>query len=323
MLATHYAFENERAARHLFRVCAGLDAFVLGDTHVVSQVRDAHGRAKASGSSGPLLTRLFEAAVSTSKRIRSETSISSGHASIPGAAMMVASRIAAPLSERRLLVIGAGAIAQTAALLGSWRGCTDIVVANRSVARAQDLAARVGGRATTLDALGDEVARADVVISATAAPGIVLSPAQAAGAPSQLRTQPLLIVDLALPRDVDPALRHPPQVQLIDLDDLARIVSASGSRRRAGVTHAEAIAREEAARFETWRRSRAADPAIVALRGDAEQTRHGVLARHRNALDGLAPPDRMLVETITSELVAKLVHQPTLELRRLALEHSH
>jgi glutamyl-tRNA reductase len=315
-----YVHAGEDAARHLFRVAAGLDAIVLGDTHVAAQVRHAHRAARGAGATGPLLDRLFEAAAVASKRIRSETSVSLGPTSIPAAAIAAAARFAGPLSERRLLVIGAGTIARLAALNAASRGCRQIVIANRALARARELAERVGGRATTLDALETEVADADIVVSATAAAGFVLTRDIAAASPFLQRDRsPRAIFDLALPRDVDPALRDARGLQLLDLDDLGRLVALNAGGRRSDLARATAIAHEEAERYETWRRARLATPAIVALRRNGETARLTVLSRHAAALAELADADRGLVETITSQLVAKLLHQPILELRRLAV----
>ena len=317
-----YAYADESAARHLFRVCAGLDATALGDTHISAQVRQAHGIARATGASGPLLDRMFEMAASASKRIRSETAISSGQTSIPAVAIAAAARLAGPLSERRLLVIGAGNVARLSALNAAWRGCRDIVVVNRGSARAGAVAERVGGRAVPFEALRTEVAAADIVISATAAPGFILTADHAAALVAASRTRPLVVFDLAIPRDIEPAVRDQPHTRLIDLDDLARSVATSGARRSAGLDRAEAIAREESERYEKWRRARAAVPAIVAMRGKAEQARRSILGRHAARLAKFAANERSLVEAITSELMAELLHEPTLELRRRVLERS-
>jgi glutamyl-tRNA reductase len=314
--STAYLHANQIAARHLFRVVAGLDAIVLGDTHVAAQVRQAHVIAGGAGATGPLLNRLFEAAATTSKRVRSETAVSSGQTSIPAAAIAAAARIARPISKRRLLVVGAGTIAELVAMNAASRGFGEIVVANRDVARARVLADRVDARAASLSALGAEVAGADVIISATSAPGYVLTP-DVVSSTLVRRRQPLTIFDLALPRDVHPAIRETLRVQLVDLDDLARVIAATERERHADLEGAERIVSDEADRYEVWRRSRAATPAIVALRSGAELARRSVLARHASALARLAPADRGLVETITAQIVAKVLHEPTLELRRL------
>lgn len=315
--ATVYVHSGEQAARHLFRVTAGLESIVLGDTDVASQVRHAHAAAQNAGTSGPLLDRLFAAASAASKRVRTETLLSTGSTSIPAAALAVAARVLPTLSERRVLVVGAGSVATRAALNARTRGCAEIVVANRSRAAAHELAERVGGRAVSLDDLATELAAADLVLSATGSRGVILTPTHAAALVRSPRA-PVAVFDLALPRDVDPSFGDLRGLHLFDLDDLARVVAASGETRRAEVDRADAIVREEAARYESWRRTRAAVPAIAALRDDAEQARRSILDRHSGDLARLAPAERALVETITRQLVAKLLHASTLELRRAA-----
>jgi glutamyl-tRNA reductase len=295
--ATVFVLREEDAARHLFRVAAGLESTVLGDTDVAAQVRRAHAAALAAGTAGPLLDRLFAAASAASKRVRSETSLSSGSTSIPSAALAVAARIVAPWSDCRLLVVGAGSVARRAALLAHARGCREIVVANRTIAHVRELTA------------------ADMVVSATGSRGFVLT-AEHAAAWAQGASTPLAIFDLALPRDVAPALRDLHGSHLFDLDDLARVVAANGATRCAAAERGAAIVDEEAARYEEWRRARAAAPAIATLRGGAEAARRAVLARHAGGLARLAPEQRALLETITTQLVTRLLHAPTLDLRR-------
>jgi glutamyl-tRNA reductase len=318
--AGDYLYTDEQAARHLFRVASGLESIVIGDTHVVAQVRQAHAAARASGATGPLLDRLFEAAAAASKRVRSNTSVQAGPTSIPGAAVAAAARIVGPLSERRVVVVGAGRTARTAARHAAARGSRDIVVANRTAERAHQLADEVDGRAIAIDELDSVLGGADVVISATSSPGFVLTLDHAAAAGAQRAGRPLAVFDIALPRDVDPAFQKLPATRLFDLDDLGLIVAANGAARRVDLQLADAIVDEEVRRYEEWRRARSAAPAIAALRNDAEHTRRAVLARHAAGLAQLDPAQRTLVETITSQLVAKLLHTPMLELRRHALE---
>ena len=196
-----YSHDGEEAARHLFRVAAGLESIVPGDPHVTAQVRQAHQMARDAGTTGPLLDRLFEGASATSKRIRSRTSISSGATSIPAAAIALAAHMAAPLAQRRLLIVGAGKIAQVAAVCAWSRGCRDITVANRTVGRAEKLASRVGGRAVALDHLRTELATADVVLTATASRRFVLTEEHLDGA------RPIVIFDLAVPLTCTPRSR--------------------------------------------------------------------------------------------------------------------
>jgi glutamyl-tRNA reductase len=217
-----YFHADEDAARHLFRVAAGLESIVLGDTHVAAQVRAAHQAARQCGAIGPILDRLFEAASRASKRVRTQTSVPSGVTTMPGVAIAAAARIAGPLASRRVLVVGAGQVATAVALNAASRGARNIVIANRSFERARDLALRVGGRGAPLDQLDTELASADVIICATAGRDFVLT-AQHADALSRT-VKPMLVLDLALPRDVDPALRDLRALRVLDLDELARVV---------------------------------------------------------------------------------------------------
>ncbi len=309
-----YVHADEPAARHLFRVAAGLESIVLGDTHVIAQVREAHQAARRRDATGPILDRLFEAASGASKRVRAQTTVSTGVTTIAGAAVAAAARLAGPLERRRVLVVGAGAVATVAALGAVSRGCRQIVVANRSADPAGDLARRVGGRAVGLDELGEELAAADVIFCATASRGFVLTDRHAEACSQDVK--PRLVFDLALPRDVDPAFRALSGTRVVDLDDLTQAVRASASTRRRDLERADAIVGGEAARWEAWRRARAAAPAITELHEGAEATRRRVLRRHAADLAQLAPEQQRLVETITAQLVAGLLHTPTLELRR-------
>ena len=258
-----YACGGRHAAAHLFRVAAGLESVVPGDTHVAAQVRRAHHLARQAGASGPLLDRLFEAASAASKRVHAQTSLSRCPTSIPAAAIAAAERIASPLANRRLLIVGAGRIARVAALSAARRGCRDIVVANRTLARAHELATKVSGRAVTLDELPAELGAADVVVAATSGRGFILTAQHTGAIRARPDGGPLAIFDLALPRDVDPMLRRLGGTQLCDLDDLALLAVQAGERW-ADVERARAIAAREAARYETWRHARAAAPAIAA-----------------------------------------------------------
>lgn len=302
---------GEAAVRHLFSVAAGLKSVVLGDIHVAAQVREAHAAARAAGATGPLLNRLFEAAARAAKRVRSQTSIASGATSIPAVAVAIAARVAAPLADRRLLIVGAGRIARAAAINAWMRGCKDITVVNRTASRAHELASRVEGRGLGMDCLRDELATADILISATGSRRIVLTVEHLE------RSRALAIFDLAHPRDVDPAIRE--RTRLFDLDDLAATVSATWARRRSQVALAGTIASEEAERYEEWRRVRSAAPAIACVRESAERARREVLAGEAGELARLAPLDRECVEKVMSRLVRRVAHELTLELRALAL----
>jgi glutamyl-tRNA reductase len=306
---------GEDAVAHLLRVAGGLCSIVTGEAQILSQVRKAHARAAALGATGPVLERLFAHAVRAGKRIRSQTRLGSGPVSAAEAAVQLAGRRIGDLRDRRAVVIGAGAMAELAAVHLRARGARDIVIANRTLSRASALARRVGGRAIGLERLAGELRAANVVISCTGASGLVVGREHVSRGGG-----PLLLVDLAMPRDVDPSLGALPGVHVYDLDDLGSLMAEGSAAERAQAARAEEILGDEAQRFRSWRRSRAAAAAITALRGQAEEIRRSVLAHRAPDLDALAPRERLIVESLTSQLVARLLHAPTLELRRAAAD---
>jgi len=302
---------GEQAVEHLLRVAGGLCSIVTGEAQILSQVRKAHARAAAAGATGPVLERLFAYAVRAGKRVRSETELGAGPGSAAEAAVELAARRVGGLHDRRAVVIGAGALAELAAVHLRARGVRDIVVANRTPARAAALARSVGGRAVGLERLADELRAANIVISCTSASGAVVGREHVARGGG-----PILLVDLAVPRDVDPSLGALPGCHVYDLDALASLIDGGD----ADLAHAEEIVADEAARFAEWRRSRAAASAITALRGEAEEIRRSVLAHRASDLDALPARERLVVESLTSQLVSRLLHAPTLALRRAAVE---
>jgi len=256
-----YAERDEQAARHLFRVSAGLESMVLGESQIQGQVRAAAVTAAALGTSGPLLKRLFRQATQAGRRVRRETAIGTGAVSIPSIAVAIACRAFPRLSGRSALLLGAGEMAESTARALLGRGLSALVVANRTPAAATSLAERFGGRGVPLSALPDELTRADVVIASTDSPGPLLTRAQvepAAGA----RRRPLVIVDIAVPRDVDPAIAEIPGVTLYDIDDLERLADTNLHVRRREALQAERIVEEETHRFGAWRQAHAAAPAL-------------------------------------------------------------
>jgi glutamyl-tRNA reductase len=311
-----YIHANEDAARHLFRVAAGLESIVLGDMHVAAQVRRAYDTARQCAATGPTLDRLFEAASRASKRVRARTSVSSGPTTIAGTALLIAADSGGLAGGRRVLVVGAGRIGRVVALGARSRGC-EVVITSRSLAHARGLARDVGGRAAPFDVLDAELGSADTIFACTASRGFVLSTLQAEVCAR--RRQPLVMFDLALPRDIDPAFRHLGGVHLFDLDDIASVAQSSESGRRGDLELADRIIQAEAEDWEHWRRARAAAPAITAIRQEAEQARRLILDRHRGDLARLAPEQRGLVDIITAQLTARLLHPQTVELRRQAL----
>jgi glutamyl-tRNA reductase len=309
--ATLYCYENAQAARHLFRVAAGLDSLVAGETQILGQVRAAHALALAAGSSARTLNRLFQQAIEAGRRVRTETEVARHPVSVPSVAVELVQRELGDLSGLRALVVGTGSMAQLVALNLLHRGAGRIVVAGRNGARAAELALRLEAEWIPLDDLASGLEGVDVVLSATSAPHHVITP-------RHIGRRPLLLVDLAVPRDVDPAVRALPACTVRTVDDLEHVAAASLDRRLSEVPRAEAIVAEEAARFLVWQRERAAAPVIASLRRRAEEIRAAELARMEGKLADLSPAERRSVESLTAQIVAKLLHAPTVRAKEAA-----
>jgi glutamyl-tRNA reductase len=313
-----YSVSDEAAAVHLFRVAAGLDSMVPGEAQILGQVREAYEAARETETTGPTLHRLFRHALRVGKRVRTETAIGENPASVSSAAAELAERVFDGLAGRRILLLGAGKTADlTAANLIS-RGVGGIVVANRSPERAEALARRFGGRAVGLDEVEAELAHADVVVASTSSQGFVVPAAQVERALKERRGRPIFFVDIAVPRDVDPAAIELEGCYVFDIDDLERVVAESVAGRREEAVRAEAIVSEEADAFRAWQLSLEVVPAISSLHARAESIRREELERAQGRLASLSPSQRRAVEALTSQIVAKLLHQPTVRMKEAA-----
>lgn len=307
-----YRLGDQAAALHLFRVAAGLDSLVPGEGEILGQVRAAY----EVGAAGPLLDRLFRQALHAGRRARVETAIGESPASVPAAAAALAQQVFGELSGRRVLVVGAGKMSELAARNLVSRGASIVAVANRTAAHGEELAQRLGTRSVGLDGLAEELRTADVVVTSTSAPGFVLHAALARESLRARHGRPLLLVDLAVPRDVDPALAAYDGCFVYDIDDLEAVVELALDGRRVEAARAERIVAAEAERFREWQVSLAVVPAIASLRARAEEIRVGELARAR--LERLSESERTLVEAITAQIVNKLLHLPTVRLKEAA-----
>jgi glutamyl-tRNA reductase len=313
-----YAVADEGAAVHLFRVAAGLDSLIPGEAQILGQVRAAYEAACESDAVGPALHRLFGQALRVGRRVRTETAIAENPASISSAAAELAERLLGDLRDRRVLVIGAGKMADLAAVNLAARGAQSIVVANRSPESAMRLAERFGGHAVGLDALEEELVRADLVVASTSAEGQVVGADDVGRALAQRAGRPLSFIDIAVPRDLDPAIGELDGCHLYDIDDLQSVVDASVASRREEAVRAEAIVAEEGERFLEWWRSLDVVPAIASLRARAESIRRAELERAERRLASLTPSERQAVEALTSQIVAKLLHLPTVRMKEAA-----
>ncbi|MCC6224314.1 MAG: glutamyl-tRNA reductase [Thermoleophilia bacterium] len=313
-----YAKTDVGAALHLFRVAAGLDSMVPGESQILGQVRAAFEAADRHGAAGPVLHRLFRQARHAGKRVRHETAIAENPASVSSAAAGLAARVFDDLGSCTVLLVGAGKMAELAAANLLARGVGGLVVANRSPERARSLAERHGGRAVGLDSIESELAGADVVIASTGSRGLVLTAERVERALRGRRGRPVFFIDIAVPRDLDPAINELDGCYLYDIDDLERVVAESVAGRREEAARAEAIVREEAEAFDAWQRTLDVVPAIAGLRRRAEEIRIAELARARARLTGLSPRELTAVESLTAQIVNKLLHAPTVRLKEAA-----
>jgi glutamyl-tRNA reductase len=303
-------WEGGEAVGHLFRVAAGLDSLVPGEAEILGQVRLAYEGALNAGVTGPVLNRLFEDALHTGKRVRTEAKLAEMPESVAASAVELAEEALGGLDGKRALLFGAGRMSELAARDLRVHGA-EVVVASRTLESAQELAERVGGRAAPFDAVAVELTDADLVVSATRCPYPILH-AEAV----QARTKPLVLIDIAVPRDLDPEIGKLEGCTLFDIDELGGGLVG----REEDIREAERIVAEEAARFADWRRSRGAAPAIAALRRRAEEIRSEELARAGARLSELSPRERETVETLTSQIVNKLLHAPTVRAKETGSE---
>jgi len=311
LAAALYRLRDEAAALHLFRVAAGLDSLVPGEGEILGQVRSAFD----AGAPGPLLDHLFRQALHTGRRVRVETAIGESPASVPSAAAALAQQVFGELRGRRVLLLGAGKISEATARNLVSRGAEIAVVANRTISHGEDLARKLGARALALDAVAAELEYADVVVSATSAAGPVVSRETVVHALRARKGRPLLLVDLAVPRDLDPAINGLEGCFLYDVDDLKGVVEETLSGRRGEAASAESLVAEEAERFRDWHAALDVVPTIASLRALAEEIRDSELAR---AGGRLSETERRHVESVTSQILAKLLHLPTIRMKEAA-----
>ena len=306
-----YRLRDEGAALHLFRVAAGLDSLVPGEGEILGQVRAAY----EAGATGPFLDRLCRQALHVGRRVRIETGIAESPASVPAAAAALAQQVFEELDGKRVLLIGAGKMSELAARNLVSRGAAIAAVANRTLENAGELATRLRSRAVSLEQLDEELAAADVIVSSTGAPGTIVTRSDLAAALPARKGRPLLLVDLAVPRDLDPAINGLEGCFLYDIDDLEAVVAETMSGRRTEAARAERLVAAEAQRFREWQASLDVVPTIASLRALVEEIRDRELAR---AGGRLSERERRHVESVTSQILAKLLHLPTIRLKEAA-----
>lgn len=314
-----YRKQGLDSVRHLYFVSAGLDSMVLGEAEIQGQVKVAYELAVRvpvePSMAGPVLNRLFQTALAVGGRVRSETTIGQGAASVASVAVALAGKIFGSLESRRALILGAGANAATVAEALTRQGVRGILVANRTQKRAVDMAERLEGAAIPYDDVAGRLDEVDILVTSTAAPHVVLSLEAVRGALPQTRGRPLLIMDLAIPRDVEPAIGSEPNVFLYNVDDLREIVDDTLDRRKAVLPVAERIIEDEVEAFRRWYEARQVVPLIRSLRGRWDGVRDEELQWLWQRLGHLSPHDHEMVERFSERLLGKLLHEPTVRLR--------
>jgi glutamyl-tRNA reductase len=309
-----YRLRDHAAALHLFRVAAGLDSLVPGEGEILGQVRAAHD----AGTTGALLDRAFRQALHAGRKVRAQTAIGEAPASVSSAAAALAEQVFGDLDGCSVLLVGAGKISEQAARSLLSRRARIAFVANRTLDHAADLAARFGAEPLALERLEEQLATADVVVSSTSAPGYVLDAATVERALRARRGRQLLLIDLAVPRDLDPAIHGLDGCYLYDIDDLEAIVSETLVGRRGEAERAEAIVAAESEKFREWQASLDVVPAIMSLRARAEEIREAELRKAEGLLGRLDDSQRKAVEAITAQIVNKLLHLPTVRMKQAA-----
>jgi glutamyl-tRNA reductase len=310
-----YQLEGQEVARHIFRVAAGLDSQVLGEPQILGQVAEAHMTALRSGSTGPVLSRLFQTAVHAGKRVRNESAISSGPSTVSSIAVKLASDVVGGLAQAKVVVIGAGEIAELVVEALRKRAAQQITVINRTVSRGQDLAQRWGAVARPLEAILDELRDADIVISSTSAPHTILHRRSLEKLMRQREDRQLVVLDIAVPRDVDEEVGELPGVHLYNLDDLARQAGQFFEDRMREVPRAEAVIEEELESFSSWLETLSVTPLIRELHQQAERIRRQEINRTLRRMPAFDEAERQRIEALTRALVKKLLHFPTLYLK--------
>jgi glutamyl-tRNA reductase len=311
-----YSLRGADAAMHLFKVTAGLDSMILGEAEVQGQVKRAYELALVEGATGPILNRLFRGALAAGKRARSETGITERGVSVPSVAVELAQRALGDLSSRLVVVVGAGETAELTARALAARGVEPAFIANRRHDRAIGLAQRFGGRAIRFEDLPEQMERADIVVASTASPHHVVEREELGAVMRARRGRPVLLIDLAVPRDIHPDCRDLEGVSLHDMDDLQALVERNASGREAEARKAESILRAELGRFERWLGSQDVVPTVAALRARADEIVSRVLAENESRWESLSEPDRERIRAMARAIASRLLHEPTLRLKR-------
>jgi len=321
--AVVYRYADADAIRHAFRVAASLESMVIGEPQILGQVKEAYQAAEEAGTLGSALNALRNRSLAAAKRVRTETGIGRNAVSVSYVAVELARKIFGELKDKNVLLVGAGKMSELAAKHLVRSGGRATVLGGRTFEKAAELAAALGGKAAPLESLRDELARTDIVISGTGAPGIVIHEADVDSARAARRgrhARPLFLIDIAVPRDIDPAVRKIGGVFLYDLDDLKTVAEANLRERLKESAAAEALVEREVREFLDWQKAREVVPLLNELRRRAEEIRRHELEKARRRIGPLTAEQDEAIEAATTAIVNKLLHSPTVHLKEAARE---
>jgi glutamyl-tRNA reductase len=318
-----YSPRNCDAARQLYRVTAGLESMIVGEAEIQGQVRRAHEAAMRAHSTGAFSNRLFAAALTTGKRVRTETEIGSSRVSVPSVAVDLALSVLGGLEDRHVVILGAGETSELTARALADQGAGTIFVANRHADRALSLAQRFGGSVVGLDGLPDQLLRADIVLSSTSSPHPIVGREELELVMAERGGRPLLLIDIAVPRDIDAGCGELEGVTLYDIDDLQAVVARNLDTRASVLPRAQEIVEEEINRFARWLGQLEVLPTVSALREHGNALVEQVLAENSGRWEAASPRDLARIEAVARAVMSRLLHEPTIRLRSLSEERGH
>ena len=313
-----YVHDNTEAVRHVLRVASSLDSMIVGEPQILGQLKDAFEFSLSKKTTGVLLNRLMKKAISTAKRVRTETRIAENAVSISFAAVELAKKIFTELSGKAFMLLGAGEMAELAARHLVSSGVTDVKVSNRTYSRGCELASDFNGKAVRFEDFISELVHTDILICSTGAPTYVLLKDQMQRVMKERRHRPVFLIDISVPRNIDPEINKIDNVYLYNVDDLQEVVDTNILERKKEATKAETIVEEEVAKFDHWLTTLDSVPVIVALRQKAEDIRRDEIEKFRNKYPDLDREKMEAVEHLASALTNKLIHNPTVALKESA-----
>ena len=317
--ASAYSYGDDSAIAHLFRVICSLDSMVVGEAQIVAQIKTAYQLAREGGCTNVVFNRLFRNALEVGKRVRTETAIGERPVSVSSAAVELAKQVFGKLQHHEALILGAGETSELTATHLRGNGIDRMLVSNRTMAAAEDLADRVGGVAVPWEQIEDHLAGVDIVISSTSAPHLVLTRAQVENVMKRRKHRPIFFIDIAVPRDLDPEIERIDNAYLYDIDDLQQVVEQNRGEREREAALAEEIVADELAKVEVWLRALDVVPTIAVLREAVEGIKTSEMERLGGKLADLTNEQRANVEMLAASIVNKILHLPTVRMKEIAV----